>query len=47
MSLIEYNYNIYDKKLIIIIRVFEKWYSKFVEISIKDFIQIISNYKNL
>ena len=44
-NLIEFNYEIYDKKFIIIVRAFEKWRSKS-----KDFIysiDIIINYKNL
>ena len=47
MSSIECNYEIYDKKLLIIIKVFEKWRSKCVEISIKNFIKILTNHKNL
>ena len=42
---IKYNYEIYNKKLIIIIHVFEKWCLKF-----EDFIfsvKVITDYKNL
>lgn len=42
--LVESNYEIYDKKLIAIIRVFEKWYPKLKRS--KSFINVISDYKN-
>ena len=38
MSSTKYNYDIYDKKLMIIIRVFEKWHLKLASILIKDLI---------
>ena len=41
----KFNYEIYDKKLLIIVRVFEKWRSKLKEF--KFFIEVISNHKNL
>ena len=43
----ECNYEIYDKELLIIVRVFEKWHSKCVEISMKKFIRVISDHRNL
>ena len=42
---IKYNYEIYDKELMIIVRAFEKWRSK-----LEDFIfsiEVITNHKNL
>ena len=45
MIVSKFNYKIYDKELLIIIRVFEKWRSKLKDF--KFFIEIISNYKNL
>ena len=45
MILAECNYEIYDKKLLTIVRVFEKW-----RLKLKDFkfsIEVISNHKNL
>ena len=47
MFSIECNYEIYDKKFLIIIRIFKKWYSKCVEISMKECICIINDYCNL
>ena len=38
MSSTKYNYDIYDKKLMVIIRVFEKWHLKLASISIKNLI---------
>ena len=40
---VEYNYKIYNKKFSIIVRSFEKWHSKCVEISIKEFIRVCRN----
>ena len=47
ISLVECNYEIYDKKLLAIVRAFEKWHSKCVEISIKKLIKVINDHKNL
>ena len=43
----EYNYEIYNKELLIIVRVFEKWHSKCVEILMKEFIRVINDHRNL
>ena len=43
----ECNYEIYDKELLIIVRVFEKWHSKCVEILMKEFIRVINDHRNL
>ena len=43
----KYNYEIYDKKFLIIVRVFEKWHSKCVEIFVEEFIRVINDYHNL
>ena len=45
MILAECNYEIYDKKVLIIVRVFKKW--RFELKDFKFFIEVISNYKNL
>ena len=45
MLLAECNYKIYDKKLLAIIRAFEKW--RFELKNILNFIEIIFNHKNL
>ena len=47
ISLAKCNYEIYDKKLLIIVKVFEKWHSKCVDTSIKKFIKIINDHQNL
>ena len=47
MSLAKCNYEIYDKKLLIIVKIFEKWHSKCVDISMKKLIKIISDHQNL
>ena len=47
MSFVECNYEIYDKKLLIIVRIFEKWRLECAKTSIKDFIKILINHKNL
>ena len=47
ISLVESNYKIYDKKLLVIVRAFEKWHSKYVEISMKELIKVINDHKNL
>ena len=47
MSFVECNYEIYDKKLLTIIRVFEKWKSECVETSMKNSIKILIDHKNL
>ena len=43
-NLVECNYKIYDKKLMIIVRVFEKWRSKFENFIY--FVDVIINHKN-
>ena len=45
MIFVECNYEIYDKKLLIIIKTFEKW--KFELKNFKFFIQVIIDHKNL
>ena len=45
MILAKCNYEIYDKKLLTIVRVFEKWHFKLKDF--KFFIEIILNHKNL
>ena len=47
MSFIECNCEIYDKKLLIIVWIFEKWRLKCAKTSMKDFIKILINHKNL
>ena len=47
MSLVECNYEIYDKKLLAIVRAFEKWRFECVEISMKDSVRILIDHKNL
>ena len=47
MSSIECNYEIYDKKLLTIVRAFEKWRSKCAEISVEDSIKILIDHRNL
>ena len=47
MSSTKCNYEIYDKELLIIIRIFEEWRSKCAEISMKNLIKILTNHKNL
>ena len=47
MFLVECNYEIYDKKLLAIIKVFEKWRSKYVETFVKNSMKILTNHKNL
>ena len=46
MSLAKCNYEIYDKKLLIIIKTFEEWKSKCVDTSMKNSIRILINHKN-
>src|SRR5438128_9889876 len=41
----EYNYEIYNKKLIAIVRCFEEWYAKLEEFLY--IIEVLSDYKNL
>ena len=43
----EYNYEIYDKKFLIIIRAFEKWRLELAKISMEDPIYVVIDYKNL
>ena len=47
MSLIECNYEIYNKEFLIIVRIFKKWHSKCVETFVEEFIRVINNYRNL
>ena len=47
MSLAKCNYEIYDKELLIIIRVFEEWHFECVDISMKELIKIINDHQNL
>ena len=47
MSSTKCNYEIYDKKLLTIIKTFEKWRSKCANTSIKNFIKIFIDHKNL
>ena len=47
MFLVECNYEIYDKKLLAIIKVFEKWRSKCVETFVKNSMKVLTNHKNL
>ena len=47
MLLTKCNYEIYDKKLLIIMKTFEKWKSKCAKTSIKNFIKIFNDYRNL
>ena len=44
MILVECNYEIYDKKLLVIIKAFEEWKSELK--SFKFSIQVITDYKN-
>ena len=46
MSFAKCNYEICDKKLLIIVKTFEKWKSKCVDTSMKDSIRIFINHKN-
>ena len=45
MSPAECNYNIYNKKLLIIIHIFKEWRSELEDAT--EQIQVIINYKNL
>ena len=47
MSSVECNYEIYDKKLLAIVKAFEKWKSECVETSIEDSVKILIDHKNL
>ena len=47
MSFAKCNYEIYNKKLLIIIRIFEKWKSKYADTSMKNSIRIFIDHKNL
>ena len=44
---IEYNYEIYDKKLLTIIKVFEKWRLECADTFFENFVKIIIDHKNL
>ena len=43
----EYNYKIYNKELLIIVRAFEEWYSELAGIPVEDPIKVLTDYKNL
>ena len=47
MSSAECNYEIYDKELLVIVRAFEEWRPECAEISMKNFIKILTDHKNL
>ena len=47
MSSAECNYEIYDKKLLIIVRIFKEWHPKCAEILVKEFIRVINDHRNL
>ena len=47
MSPQKYNYEIYDKELLAIIRAFEEWHSELTETSVEDLIKILIDHKNL
>ena len=47
MLLMKCNYEIYNKEFFVIIKTFEKWYSKLINILIKNLIKIFINYRNL
>ena len=47
MSPAECNYEIYDKKLLAIVRAFEKWRSKCAETLVESPVKILTNHKNL
>ena len=47
MSFVECNYEIYDKKFLTIVKIFEKWKFECVEISMKNSIRILIDHKNL
>ena len=46
ISFAKCNYEIYDKKLLIIIKTFEKSKSKYVDTSMKNSIRILIDHKN-
>ncbi len=43
----ECNYEIYDKELLAIIRVFEEWYPELAGTPVEEPIRILTDYKNL
>ena len=47
MILAEYNYDIYDKELLTIVKVFKEWQPKLALETNKDPINVLSDYKNL
>ena len=47
MSPQEYNYEIYNKELLVIVRVFEEWRPKLMGTLVKDSIKILSDHRNL
>ena len=47
MSFAKCNYEIYDKELLTIIRIFEEWHFECVDISMKELIKIINDHQNL
>ena len=46
MFLAEYNYEIYNKELLAIIQVFEKWYPKLIRTLIEHPIYVITDHEN-
>ena len=47
MTPLEYNYKIYNKELLAIIRTFKEWRPELAGMPIKDLIKVITNHKNL
>lgn len=47
MSPQEYNYEIYDKELLAIIRAFEEWHPELAGTPVEDPIKILTDHKNL
>ena len=43
----EYNYEIYNKELLIIIRAFEEWYPELARTPVEDPIKVLTDYRNL
>ena len=43
----EYNYEIYNKELLAIIKAFKEWYPKLAGTLVEDLIKILTDYKNL
>ena len=47
MSLQEYNYEIYDKELLAIIRAFEEWHPELAGTPVDDPVKVLTDHKNL